>query len=236
MATDRFHEAMATLRDFTGADAGLTAPVLDVVAVTGAAICTMGFLGTETVAASDPLAARLDELQFDLGEGPCWDALTSGRPVLEPDLRAVRAGQWPALLAALADQRIGAVFAFPLTVGPLRMGAMDLYDASARHLDEREQEQAAALAAAVGRHVLRRALRAIDEEEPSVDRNPFSRRRFHQATGYVVAQLGVPAADAELLIQGRAFAEGRTVSAVSEAILAGDVGFAVDVDRIEDDR
>ena len=47
--------------------------------VTGSAVSTVGgFLGSETVAASDEYAARLDELQFDLGEGPCWDAVRSG--------------------------------------------------------------------------------------------------------------------------------------------------------------
>ena len=41
------------------------------------------FLGAETVAASSALAARLDELQLDPGESPCWDAMEQGRPLLE---------------------------------------------------------------------------------------------------------------------------------------------------------
>ncbi len=61
------------------------------------------------------------------------------------------------------------------------------------------------LAAAVGRRVLRRALRATDDDVPE-DRSPFSRRVVHQATGVVLAQLELSPDDAYLLIQGHAFA------------------------------
>jgi hypothetical protein len=55
--------------------------------VTGAAVSTMcGPVATDTVCATDDVAFRIDELQFDLGEGPCWEAFTGRRPVLVPDL------------------------------------------------------------------------------------------------------------------------------------------------------
>lgn len=37
---------------------------------------------------TNPTAARIDEVQFDLGEGPCWNAVATGRPVLLPYLRS----------------------------------------------------------------------------------------------------------------------------------------------------
>ena len=88
-------------------------------------------LGSETLAASDAQAARLDELQFDLGEGPCWDALRSG----EPRARARRSGRRNVRDGRRSPRRsatsgISSIFAFPLAVGPLRIGAIDLYSAS----------------------------------------------------------------------------------------------------------
>ncbi|WP_411721609.1 hypothetical protein [Mycetocola sp.] len=71
---DAFAAAVDALTGPTTADKGL-GPLSDALPATGVAISTLGaFLGNETVAATDEIAARLDELQFDLGEGPCWDA------------------------------------------------------------------------------------------------------------------------------------------------------------------
>src|SRR4051795_11072818 len=95
-------------------------PFVQLFPVSGAAVSTIGeLLGSETIAASDSLSARVDELQFDLGEGPCWDALSLGRPILEPDIRNRPRTVWPAFLPALLEHRVGSLFAFPLIVGPL---------------------------------------------------------------------------------------------------------------------
>src|ERR1700712_5360167 len=87
-----------------GREGELWRPVLDLLPVSGASVSTIAeFIGTETIAASDALAERIDELQFDLGEGPCWEALRSARPVLEPDLKRRPEHDWPAFARAIAD-------------------------------------------------------------------------------------------------------------------------------------
>src|SRR4026209_1359166 len=48
-----------------------------------------------TVAASGESAELIEELQFSLGEGPCFEAYGSRRPVLIPDLLAVASLRWP---------------------------------------------------------------------------------------------------------------------------------------------
>jgi hypothetical protein len=42
----------------------------------------------DTVAATDPLALDLDKIQYELGEGPCYDAVTDERIVVVNDLAA----------------------------------------------------------------------------------------------------------------------------------------------------
>jgi hypothetical protein len=84
------------MNDFTTAVTALQAapdgsdmcpPFLSTLPVTGVGISTLGNpLGSGTVCASDARAERIDEIQFDLGEGPCWQALSTRRPVLESDL------------------------------------------------------------------------------------------------------------------------------------------------------
>jgi GAF domain/ANTAR domain len=209
--------------------------VLDVVRVTGASISTMGgILAAETVSSTDRHIARVDELQFDLGEGPCWDALAAGRPVLEPDLRNASPEIWPALASALRDEPIRALFAFPMRVGPLVIGAIDLYDVRARGLDRDDVALVVRLAEQTGKRVLRRALRLsmLGEDEPIP---PHARRVIHQATGFVIAQLHVPADEAELLIRASAFAEGRPMQEIAEEIVARRRRFSLEGTTIEDE-
>ncbi len=211
--------------------------VLEISSVAGASISTLGgLLGSETLSASDEIIARIDEIQFDLGEGPCWDAMTTGRPVLEPDLRRRSGATWPAFMRAVTHDKVAALFAIPLNVGPLRLGAIDMYDVRPRSLDKGELTRAVALAADVSRTVLRQAIEQSGLEETPAVARPMSRRRIHQATGFVIAQLDVSATDAELLIQARAFAEGRTMLDIADEILTRRRRFTVRGGEIEDER
>lgn len=207
-------------------------PFLMLLPVSGAAVSTVGdLLGSETVSASGPLAATVDELQFDLGEGPCWDAMTSQRPVLEPHLRR-NTTRWPAFSVAIAQHQISSLFAFPLHVGSLQIGAVDLYSTQEMELSPTQTRHASVLAGRVGTHVLRRALATSDEDYQHPG-NAFSRRLVHQATGVVIAQLQLSPDEARLIIQGHAFATSRSMMTVAEDILHGRIVFTRGADGIE---
>jgi hypothetical protein len=178
----------------------------------------------------------VDELQFDLSEGPCWDALDSRGPVLEPDLQGNPQHSWPAFTKAISGEEIAAIFAFPLLVGPLKIGAIDMYRTEPGTLSAEHQEQTVTLAEIISRHVLRRAMLVAGRDADEGKETPFSRRLVHQATGFVIAQLGVSPEDALLLIQGQAFAEGRSVHDVAGDIVSRRLRFSVEGNRIEDQR
>jgi hypothetical protein len=231
--SDSFAAALDALERSAETPSGFCRPFLDVLPVSGASVSTVGdLLGSETLSASDELAARLDELQFDLGEGPCWDAVNSGRPVLEPDVRSLPRSTWPAFADAILHADISSIFAFPLAVGPLRMGAVDLYSIAPVELDRRQTKQADAMAAVVGRHVLRQALNAVGRDADDAG-NAFSRRLIHQATGVVLAQLDLSADDARLVIHGHAFAASRSMKEVAQDILDGRLNFSRGYSGIE---
>lgn len=228
-----FAAAMDALEQSAETPAGFCRPFLDVLPVSGASVSTVGdLLGSETLSASDELAAWLDELQFDLGEGPCWDAVSTGRPILKPDLRSRSGSVWPAFSAGIIQADVSSIFAFPLAVGPLRMGAVDLYSIAPVELDRRQTRQADAMAAVVGRHVLRRALDTVGSDGDDTG-NAYSRRLIHQATGVVLAQLDLSADDARLVIQGHAFAASRSMKEVAQDILDGRLNFSMDNGGIE---
>ncbi|GAB3606596.1 GAF domain-containing protein [Conyzicola nivalis] len=210
----------------------LCAPFVSVLPVAGASLSVLaGSLGQSTVCASDDIAARLDELQFDLGEGPCWDALSTRLPVLSPDFPASGRHTWPLFANALHEDALGsgvrAVYAFPLALGSLDIGAVDLYSSSNAPLDEDEVSDATKLASLAAWQLLRRIL----ADQPTGDLEPQgtdNRREVHQATGMVLAQLGISAADAALLLRAHAFSSGRTVAEIANDIIERRLDFALD--------
>ena len=222
MSNDSFQVAAEALTHSAGKISELARPFVRFLPVSGASVSTFGsFLGAETISATDARAGRVDELQFDLGEGPCWDAVLNRRPVLEPDLSAGSSASWPAFLKAIQHEDIGAIFAFPLLFGPLEIGAVDLYSVAPVSLSLEQQRQTLALSDVVSRILLQNAIRGTD----LVTETTFSRRLIHQATGMVLAQLGTTADDAHLILQARAFADGRPMREVAQDVIERRVRF-----------
>ena len=233
---DRFEAAEGALTALAGDESRLYEPLLGVLPVDGLSISTFGdFLPAETISASDAQSIRLDELQLDLGEGPCWDALATRAPILEPDIRHRPTRVWPVFSEAIIGDDLGALFAFPLLLGPLRIGAIDLYTTRPGHLSDLNIRQTSGLATVVSRLVLARAIRLAegDIEGDSKSSRQFSRREVHQATGMVLAQLGIAATDALLVIQGHAFAAGRPMQEIAQEIIDRRLSFAVNENQIE---
>ncbi|HEY3572844.1 MAG TPA: GAF domain-containing protein [Arthrobacter sp.] len=206
----------------------LCAPFLRELGVSGAAVSMFGGTATETlVCASDKASARLDELQFDLGEGPRWEALRTRLPVLVPDVRTTTPYSWPVLSKALEDTGVAAVFVFPLTLGALDLGVVQLHNTRPGNLSYSDHTTAAMLAGQTAWNLLRRVLSVSSADtDPSVDRSLMSRREIHQATGVVLAQAGTSAAEALLLLRAHAFANAISLSEAAEAVLTGHLSFA----------
>ena len=219
---EEFLTAKRTIEQAHRSGAPLCGPFVAAFPISGAAISVLaGPRSQSTICASDGVAERLDELQFDLGEGPCWAALASHSPVLRPDIR--RTGQeWPAftdaVLADSATSEVSAMFAFPLVVGSLDIGAVDLYATDARPLDAPMVAEVTALADLAAWQVLRRIL---DDHAGPYDSASlgYARREIHQATGMVLVQLDIDAQDAELLLRAHAFATGRTVAEIANDVV-----------------
>jgi GAF domain-containing protein len=181
------------------------------------------------VCATDDVSARIEELQFGLGEGPCIDATRSGAPVLVPDLQEhgeLATERWPAFLAGAVEAGVSAVFAFPLRIGAISVGALDLYRDRPGEL--RRPQLAAALIAADTAAV---ALLHLDQGGADVfsddaDRRSAYRLEVHQATGMVRAQLDIPIEEAFVRLRARAFATGRPLADVAKGVVERRIRFS----------
>ncbi|MDN4644473.1 GAF and ANTAR domain-containing protein [Arthrobacter sp. PsM3] len=211
-----------------GLDAGLCTGFLESLPISGAAISVFSGLAPETmVCASDSVAAKVDELQFDLGEGPRWEALRTRRPVLLPNVRRGRHAAWPVFAKSLLELDVAALFVFPLALGALDIGVVELYSSESGPLSPAEQSTALQLADATTWRLLRQLLTLVpgDGADAPPDASPLSRREVHQATGMVLAQAGTTARDALLLMRAHAFAHGRTVREVARDVVGRSLDF-----------
>jgi hypothetical protein len=230
--SDVFDNARRTLSVAHERGTNLCDPFVLALPVAGASLSVMsGAVGQSTVSSSNAVAARLDELQFDLGEGPCWQALSTRRPALTSNLHSSDTNAWPVFAHAVRSDRVAsdvsAIFAFPLTVGSLDIGAVDLYSTTPVDLTREQIAGATSLAEVAAWQVLRRVLSEQDMDaigELSTARS--SRREVHQATGMVLAQLSVSAEDAALLLRAHAFASGRSVREVATDVVERRLDFS----------
>ena len=186
--------------------------------------------------ASDERAARLEDLQEVLGEGPSTDSYRTGE-LVEAQLGTGAPSRWPHLSDA-ARQAFGPldVMAVPIHPDTEVLGVLTLYqDRGQRLLYGHATCQL--LADSLGAALLHSPeLAGRDLDDHSAD--PWTdRARVHQATGMVVAQLAVGPDDAMALLRAHAFAHGATLGQIADQVLARDLDFTrtdAEVDRAAD--
>lgn len=174
---------------------------------------------TVLLGASDRLAERIEELQFNLGEGPSLAALLMGRPVLLPDIGTDGvAERWPIFAREATDAGIGSMFAFPLQIGNIVIGVLHCYRSRAGPL----AEVADALAVSdVVTIVLLSTRWAEDGVAELFDVSWRNHAVVHQATGALSAQLGISLAEALVRLRAQAFHRGQALDLVAADVLAG---------------
>ncbi|MEV6167908.1 GAF and ANTAR domain-containing protein [Streptomyces sp. NPDC051954] len=186
--------------------------------------------------ASDALARRLTELQATLGDGPCLAAAETGTAVFAEDLAgSADAGRWPFFAQEATAAGIRAAYALPLGgedagAGPETaqcVGTLDLYRREPGPLDPRELRTARLMSG-----VMTVALMALPhEEDGALDPGRWlsglatDHDEIYQATGMIMAQLGIGADEAMARLRGRAFAQDRTAVDVARDVVAQRVRF-----------
>jgi hypothetical protein len=204
--------------DPTGGSDHLCQLSAEVVGVTGAGIMLMSddTFPRGSLCSTNSVSAMIEELQFTLGQGPCIDAYRDDRVVSEPNLAGPTSSRWPALCPPLLAAGARALFGFPLHVGGIRMGALNLYQDHAGDLSSTQHADAMTLAYVSARVVLGNygdfdALNA----GPGADFHLV----VHQAAGMVSVQLGVGLAEAMVRLRAHAFAEEESVDDVAELVV-----------------
>jgi putative methionine-R-sulfoxide reductase with GAF domain len=148
----------------------------------------------QTPAATCSLAAASDRLQYDIGEGPCLDAVRTGELVRVPDMAAET--RWPRFAPRAAQLGVGSMLVLPLAAARGTSGALNVYARFAHAFDGDDELVGRAYATHAGIAL------AHVELETNLRTGLATRQEIGQAVGILMERHRINAATAfDLLVQ-----------------------------------
>ena len=187
----------------------------DLLAADGASITLENSTpGRVTLCSTDRCAELLEDLQDVIGEGPCPYAFAAGRPMIAA-LGAAGAACWPQFAAAAKKiiGPVGVVWSLPIRPARQTLGTISLYRLAHGNLAE-PLDAAQSLANSAGAVLLTNPQAFLDSCAAW-----SSRAVVHQATGMLIAQLGVHPAGALAILRSHAFASNQELTQVAAAVV-----------------
>ena len=174
-----------------------------------------------SVCTTDEVSALIEQLQYQLGEGPCVDAHNLERPIFEADLARPGTPRWLGFSGPAVAAGAHAVFGFPLRVGAVRLGALNLYRDQPGPLDDDQHADALVMADVAARAILLLQANAPPGElAAELLAGADFQYVVHQAAGMVAAQLDVGVSQALIRLRAYAFGADRALVDVARDVVA----------------
>ncbi len=136
-----------------------------------------------TAAATDDIAARVDDLERELGDGPCLDAVRNEAAYVDASLP--EESRWPGLATRIMDETpVRGVAGFRLLVDEEKIGALNLFSDAPGVLTERSVDEGAVVAAFLSVSLLAAHRR---QQASSLQRGLHTNREIGKAVGLMMA-------------------------------------------------
>ena len=87
-----------------------------------------------TMASSGQLASDVDERQYEVGSGPCLEAVRTGELIVVPDL--TQEARWPGYVLKAIEAGVAASVSIPLPMEDRHIGVMNIYTRQKDVLDD----------------------------------------------------------------------------------------------------
>jgi GAF domain-containing protein len=188
---------------------------------TGAGVSLIKDNQRTSVGATDTFVLTADDLQYDLGSGPCLSAWSEGKATYVEDTETDQ--RWQRWTTAAARTGIRSCFSVPLGEKPHGLGAMKIYAASPGAFTVHDQNILAQLATSAA--VLLGHIQASDTPQRISDTfkdNLRVRDLVATARGVVMERLDLPEDEALSYLLTRAGREGLTLHDVAQSVLHRD--------------
>ena len=195
--------------------------------MSGAGIMPMsGDVPYGSLCSANEMSDLIEQLQYALGEGPCVDAYRQDYPVLEPDLAQPDTPRWLAFTPPAIAAGVRAVFGFPLQVGSVHLGALNLCRDRPGPLSDDQHADALVMAGIAAQAVLVLQTGAPPERLASeLGAGADFHYEVHQASGMVAAQLEVSVGQALVRLRAYAFGNDRALNEVAKDVVARKLRF-----------
>lgn len=171
-----------------------------------------------TVASTGPLATECDELQYDLGNGPCMDAASAGEVLLIRDF--ARETRWPHYAPNAYERGARSSLSIPIPVQQQVLAALNLYSVEVDGFSDddvvRAKEIASYAAVAVSNA---HDYEAVAKRAAQLEEAMRSRAIIEQAKGVIMATTRCTADDAFALLRQQSQAENRKLREVAQEVV-----------------
>jgi hypothetical protein len=142
-----------------------------------------------TAAATDDVARRIDEMEVELGEGPCIDAMDDDEPDQHLCTDLTSGSKWPALALRIRQETtVKGMAGFRLRRDGAKVGALNVFSDTPGALSQHSLDQAIVLSAfaSIAMAALERG-----EEAVTLRRGLESNREIGKAIGLLMAMHGI---------------------------------------------
>ncbi len=169
---------------------------------------------------SSEFVRQVETMEFDVGEGPCIDAIGERPTFRTDDLRAL-SGQWPTFAALALGAGVESMLAFRLFAAEGTLGALNLYSRCRGAFDEAAHAYGAVFAAhaalaLAGARIHERDLATVDGLREAL----VTRDVIGQAKGILMATGGVDAEAAFEQLREVSQRSNRKIRQVAEVVIA----------------
>ncbi|HVR32758.1 MAG TPA: ANTAR domain-containing protein [Acidimicrobiia bacterium] len=211
------HESFATW-DEPGLPSSLAA---DCARVLGVSDITISFLGASDqvrLCSSSDDARSVDEWEFTLQEGPCFDAAVTGNSATG-ETAPSHTNPWPRLSAKAHAIGYRAIAGIACQVEGTTFATLNLQDRHGTITPETiaDAEHIASELSSLLLDSLGKQPRFLDQ--------PADHDTFHQATGLVMAQMGIDAGSAVEVLRAHAWSHDRLLVEVASEVVARTLTF-----------
>jgi len=175
---------------------------------------------------SNETAKALMELELTLGEGPTVDA-GRGDAVAAANLIEAGASHWNLYRPEALALGVRAVFGYPVRLGAVHFGALNLFRCSPGPLDTDQATDAYLMASVIGRAILTyQAGGSADRLVGELNGSSMLDFRIHQAAGMLAVQGSMSVRDALVSLRAHAFGIGCPLSELADRVVTRSTRYA----------
>ncbi|WP_110180780.1 ANTAR domain-containing protein [Nocardioides solisilvae] len=205
--------------DYPDVYAAITRTALEVVPGCHHAAISVLVGGGELTAhgATSPLAQKIDDMEGELREGPCYDAIVEEAFQMESDL--TDGCTWPELgRRVLAETPVRGMIGYRIRVGSRKAGALNIFSETPGALDERSASIGAVLAAFAS---IALGAAAHAQQAGTLREGLVSNRVIGKATGLLMAAHGISDEEAFQVLRRASQELNIKLGSVAQKVLDG---------------